>query len=65
MRLHQKYHPIHLLTEAPEAYRPGGYHPVHIGDRLGPNERFIIRRKLGYGADGTVWLAHDSLYVEH
>ena len=54
------YHHIGVPTEWIEDYRPGGFHPVHIHDRLGPNERYIIQRKLGYGADATIWLAHDS-----
>jgi hypothetical protein len=40
------YH-IGLPTEGIEVYLPGGFHPVHIKDRLGPNERYIIQRKLG------------------
>lgn len=30
-----------------DQYRPGGYHPVHLGDT--PNERYMVIRKLGYG----------------
>jgi hypothetical protein len=54
------YHHIGVPTEWIEDYRPGGFHPVHIKDRLGPNWRYSIQRKFGYGADATVWLAHDS-----
>jgi hypothetical protein len=59
----QIYHHIGLDAEWIEDYRPGGFHPVHIGDRIGPDERFVIQRKLGYGADATVWLALDTSLV--
>jgi serine/threonine protein kinase len=41
-----------------EYYRPGGYHPVRIGDRIGG--RYKIIHKLGYGGFRTVWLARDT-----
>jgi len=50
-------------TEWLEAYRPGGLHPIHLGDTL-CQERYKIIRKLGYGSFSTVWLAHDRRYVE-
>ena len=40
-----------------ERYRPGGYHPLNIGDIL--NNRYHIVHKLGFGAYSTVWLARD------
>ncbi|KAF5643036.1 CMGC SRPK kinase [Fusarium tjaetaba] len=40
-----------------EAYHPGGYHPVHLGDVI--HERYRIIRKLGWGQFSTVWLAVD------
>ncbi|KAF4498623.1 dis1-suppressing kinase dsk1 [Fusarium agapanthi] len=48
-----------------EDYRPGGFHPVHLGDLLNDGQFKVIRR-LGEGAYSTVWLAHDlrnSRYV--
>lgn len=39
-------------------YRPGGYHPIHIDDRLGG--RYQIVHKLGSGTFSTVWLAVDE-----
>ena len=46
--------------------KPGGYHPVRLGDVL-PREpaststthRYRILQKLGHGAFSTVWLAKD------
>ncbi|CAG8946696.1 unnamed protein product [Penicillium salamii] len=40
-----------------EDYRPGGYHPVVLGDVL--NSQYKVIRKLGEGSYSTVWLAHD------
>jgi serine/threonine-protein kinase SRPK3 len=39
-----------------EEYRPGGFHPVHIGDRFGTAGRFRVIHKLGRGGLATVWL---------
>ncbi|KAF4503417.1 CMGC SRPK kinase [Fusarium agapanthi] len=41
-----------------EAYHPGGYHPVHLGDVI--QERYRIIRKVGWGQYSTVWLAVDN-----
>lgn len=38
-------------------YRPGGFHPVAIGDKL--HNRYQIVDKLGYGGYSTIWLARD------
>ncbi|KAM7182579.1 Serine/threonine-protein kinase [Rhypophila sp. PSN 637] len=43
-----------------ENYRPGGYHPIQIDDRLGPNRRYRIVHKLGHGTFSTAWLAVDG-----
>lgn len=40
-------------------YRPGGFHPVHIGDTLGEG-RYTVVHKLGHGTYSTVWLAKHS-----
>ncbi|KAJ5796094.1 uncharacterized protein N7518_004634 [Penicillium psychrosexuale] len=40
-----------------EDYRPGGYHPVVLGDVF--NQQYKVIRKLGEGSYSTVWLARD------
>ena len=47
-------------TEWLEAYVPGGYHPVHLGDVI--KNRYRILRKLGNGRFATVWLARDERF---
>ena len=42
-----------------EDYRPGGYHPVNIGDDFN-HGRYMVVRKLGWGHFSTVWLARDN-----
>lgn len=57
------YQPIEEV-ERLEYYRPGGYHPIQIGDCL--NARYRIVHKLRYGSFSTTWLARDqqlSTYV--
>ncbi|KNA98061.1 CMGC/SRPK protein kinase [Fusarium oxysporum f. sp. lycopersici 4287] len=51
--------------ENPAKYRPGGYHPVNLGDIFNDGQYKVIR-KLGEGCFSIVWLAHDlrnSRYV--
>ncbi|KAK0120491.1 hypothetical protein ONS96_010701 [Cadophora gregata f. sp. sojae] len=43
-----------------EEYRPGGFHPVRIGDKLGPSSQFQVLHKLGRGGLATVWLCRDQ-----
>ncbi|OJJ74180.1 hypothetical protein ASPBRDRAFT_52346 [Aspergillus brasiliensis CBS 101740] len=45
-------------AESLEKYRPGGYHPITIGDIL--HDRYRIIDKLGFGGYSTVWLARDT-----
>lgn len=40
-------------------YRPGGFHPISIGDCF-EQDRFKVLHKLGYGGSSTVWLARDQ-----
>ena len=44
-------------VESPGWYRPGGYHPVHLGDVY--CQRYKVINKLGFGTYSTVWLARD------
>ncbi|KAF2151295.1 kinase-like protein [Myriangium duriaei CBS 260.36] len=44
-------------------YRPGGYHPIHLGDVL--NARYRILHKVGWGAYSTVWAARDERSQRH
>ena len=43
----------HDSSEGAEGYKPGGYHPVKIGDIF--NNKSIVCRKLGWGHFSTVW----------
>lgn len=44
-------------VEDVEKYRPGGYHPVDIGDLIGTgDQQYEVIHKLGYGGFSTVWL---------
>ena len=46
-------------------YRPGGYHPVHLGERYGDEGRYKILHKLGNGTYSTVWLAEDLAAIKY
>lgn len=45
-----------IPAEPLHRYRPGGYHPVHLGDSL-KDGRYQIIHKLGFGGYSTVWTA--------
>ncbi|KAF5672850.1 CMGC SRPK kinase [Fusarium circinatum] len=42
-------------------YRPGGYHPVALGDSLN-DKRYKVLHKLGWGSYSTTWAAKDQLH---
>ena len=48
----------HEAVEDLERYGPGGYHPVHLGDKFSAG-RYEVIYKLGYGSYSTVWLCRD------
>ena len=58
---HSDFH-CEIEGEALHRYKPGGYHPVHIGDNLNGG-RYTIHHKLGWGGYGTSWLAFDKRSV--
>ena len=51
-----EYMPLEDI-EKPGRYRPGGYHPISVGDCLGG--RYDVIHKLGFGTYSTTWLARD------
>lgn len=53
------------LEENEEDYCYGGYHPVEISEKFGPNKNYTIVRKLGWGHFSTVWLAYDCINTRH
>ena len=55
------YHDSNLLCSQEEMsmYRPGGFHPVCLGDTF-KDGRYKIYHKLGWGGYSTVWLAKDK-----
>ena len=48
-----------LDGEGSEGYRPGGYHPVRLGDEF-CNGRYRVLEKLGWGHFSTVWMVKDN-----
>lgn len=58
----RRFKTITLPCEWVEDYRPGGYHPVHLGDIFN-NGQYKVIRKLGDGSYSTAWLARDLRYV--
>ncbi|KFY22231.1 hypothetical protein V493_06748 [Pseudogymnoascus sp. VKM F-4281 (FW-2241)] len=49
-----------LAEEKLSRYRPGGFHPVALGDTFS-QDRYTIVHKLGHGGFSTVWVAYDDV----
>lgn len=47
-----------------EDYKPGGYHPLYVGEYY-KEKRYKLVRKLGWGHFSTVWLAKDMKMRRH
>ncbi|KFY06020.1 hypothetical protein V492_08182, partial [Pseudogymnoascus sp. VKM F-4246] len=45
------------IEEGRDAYKPGGFHPVYIGDVY--HDRYKVLNKIGFGVYSTVWLVRD------
>lgn len=45
------------IEEGKDAYHPGGFHPVYIGDVY--VNKYEVMSKIGYGSYSTVWLVKD------
>lgn len=53
------YH-FQKYVENLENYRPGGFHPVRLGDEFS-HSRYRVVHKLGMGSFATIWLARDEV----
>lgn len=42
-------------------YESNGFMPIKLYQEIGPNNRFKIIRKLGFGTYSTVWMCKDEL----
>ena len=49
--------PVFYGDEDLAEYTVGGYHPVHLGDRL--HSRYVVVSRLGSGHFSTVWMCFD------
>lgn len=56
------YEPLEGI-ETLENYRPGGYHPIQIGDQF--HSRYRVVHKLGHGSYSTAWLARDEQFNKY
>lgn len=57
----QEFTPPLKAEEGPQVYRPGGFHPVHLGEVY--DGRYKVLRKLGFGRYSTVWLVQSEMSV--
>jgi serine/threonine-protein kinase SRPK3 len=54
----KKHKDVSPIVEDVHGYKPGGYHPVTLGDEFSRG-RYKVVRKLGHGDFSTVWLCRD------
>ncbi|KAL2066601.1 hypothetical protein VTL71DRAFT_2672 [Oculimacula yallundae] len=56
------FKPLNMLytEEDMSDYKPGGFHPVSLGDTF-KDGRYEVHHKLGWGGFSTVWLAWDNI----
>ncbi|KAI2504060.1 hypothetical protein MHU86_10422 [Fragilaria crotonensis] len=47
--------------EGDAGYKPGGYHPVKVGEVY--NQRYVVIKKLGWGHFSTVWMVKDRKVI--
>lgn len=47
--------------EGDDGYKPGGYHPVKVGEVY--NQRYVVIKKLGWGHFSTVWMVKDRKVI--
>lgn len=47
--------------EGEAGYKPGGYHPVKVGEVY--NQRYVVIKKLGWGHFSTVWMVKDRKII--
>ncbi|GAP88437.2 putative cmgc protein kinase [Rosellinia necatrix] len=57
--------PADARVEDITRYVTGGFHPIHLGDRMGQDERFEVHHKLGHTDTCTVWLCLDHQNQRH
>lgn len=62
-RFKPEYMPLEDI-EPIERYRPGGFHPITIGDQL-HNNQYNVDYKLGHGGYSTTWLARDKKHDKY
>lgn len=55
-------HTCDIDAEPLHRYRPGGYHPILLGDFF-KNQRYRVIQKIGWGGNSTTWVARDQLLV--
>ncbi|KAK0744020.1 kinase-like domain-containing protein [Schizothecium vesticola] len=46
------------VEEGSFSYRPGGFHPVYVGDVFNRG-KYLVLNKIGYGENSTVWMVQD------